>query len=389
MADSSTKSSNRPQYCRDATWYPLRTGWQPSYMSTQNFGLSPLLTPGDLSWMESVSRKLAALSWPGYMWCTQPCTPTHPKLQREIWGRAAEVRGEPYRWTVSLDVNHFFPTELSVRITEDGFLEISGKHEERQDEHGFISRSFTRKYKLPIGIESQTIRSSLSGDGILMVEASLPKIPQPQMFIPVQIEKEPRSPGTVEKKEDPRTEREGQCPPFASNQRSPTSPTRPVWEPKEANYLDGRQADHALAEFSSGPFASQSRRSNNSQAGEDVGEADTQEGGAREEAQDQFTDLSEAPATPDTLTSEQEECGDGVQDSEVQKQQDQQQLKQQQQLHGETTGESHEEGGLPREGSEEEVTSGEQAPESRQFQELVIPEQEVLESHMSQEQEAQ
>lgn len=127
MADS-TKSSDRPQYCRDATWYPLRAGWQPSYISNQHFGMPPVLASGDLIWMESVLRKLAALSWPGpgYTWCPQPSTTMQPKLQRELWGKAAEAKGEQYRWRVSLDVNHFFPTELSVRTT-DGFLEINGE----------------------------------------------------------------------------------------------------------------------------------------------------------------------------------------------------------------------------------------------------------------------
>ena len=125
MTDS-TKSSDRPQYCRDATWYPLRTGWQPTYISNQHFGLPPFLTPGDLNSMDSVFRKLAALSWPGYRWCPQPGSPTHSKLQRGLLGRAAEARRDQYRWRVSLDVNHFFPTELSVRTT-DGFLEISGE----------------------------------------------------------------------------------------------------------------------------------------------------------------------------------------------------------------------------------------------------------------------
>lgn len=127
MADSNAKSSDRPQYCRDATWYPLQTGWQPSHIPNQNFGLPPLLAPVDLSWMESVLRRLATLSWPGYMWCAQPCVPVHPKLQREFWARGAEVKGEPYKWRVSLDVIHFFPAELSVRTTEDGFLEINGE----------------------------------------------------------------------------------------------------------------------------------------------------------------------------------------------------------------------------------------------------------------------
>ncbi|XP_011789950.1 PREDICTED: heat shock protein beta-1-like, partial [Colobus angolensis palliatus] len=36
------------------------------------------------------------------------------------------------RWRVSLDVNHFAPDELTVK-TKDGVVEITGKHEERQD----------------------------------------------------------------------------------------------------------------------------------------------------------------------------------------------------------------------------------------------------------------
>lgn len=44
--------------------------------------------------------------------------------------------------------------------------------------------------RLPIGIEAQTIRSSLSGDGILTVEAQLPNIPKTQMVIPVQVNEE-------------------------------------------------------------------------------------------------------------------------------------------------------------------------------------------------------
>lgn len=122
MADSNAKSSDRPQYSRDAMWYPLRTGWQSSHIPSP-----PLLAPADQSWMESVFQRLAALSWPGYMWCAQPYIPMHPKLQWELWGRGAEVKGEPYKWRVSLDVIHFFPAELSVRTTEDGFLEISGE----------------------------------------------------------------------------------------------------------------------------------------------------------------------------------------------------------------------------------------------------------------------
>lgn len=44
---------------------------------------------------------------------------------------------------MSLDVQQFKPEELKVRVVE-GVVEVEGKHEERQDEHGSISRHFVR-----------------------------------------------------------------------------------------------------------------------------------------------------------------------------------------------------------------------------------------------------
>ncbi|XP_021573417.1 heat shock protein beta-1, partial [Carlito syrichta] len=51
----------------------------------------------------------------------------------------------------------------------------AGKHEERQDEHGYISRCFTRKYSLPPGVDPTLVSSSLSPEGTLTVEAPMPK----------------------------------------------------------------------------------------------------------------------------------------------------------------------------------------------------------------------
>jgi crystallin alpha B len=47
-----------------------------------------------------------------------------------------------------LDVQQFKPDELTVKTVND-YVVVEGKHEERQDEHGFISRQFQRRYKLP------------------------------------------------------------------------------------------------------------------------------------------------------------------------------------------------------------------------------------------------
>lgn len=76
---------------------------------------------------------------------------------------------------VCLDVQQFQPNEVSVKILENAIV-IEGKHEERQDEHGYISRQFTRKYPLPKEIDAAQVSSTLSSDGILTVKA--PKIEQ-------------------------------------------------------------------------------------------------------------------------------------------------------------------------------------------------------------------
>nr|XP_023667229.1 alpha-crystallin A chain-like isoform X2 [Paramormyrops kingsleyae] len=43
----------------------------------------------------------------------------------------SEVRSDGDKFTVCLDVKHFSPEELSVRV-EDGCLEVKGKHAERR-----------------------------------------------------------------------------------------------------------------------------------------------------------------------------------------------------------------------------------------------------------------
>ncbi|XP_030647594.1 heat shock protein beta-1 [Chanos chanos] len=192
-------SACRPQYSRDATWYPLTNWCQPSLLFSQHFGMPPFLEPGDFNWLAGIFRRVGASSWPGYMRVPRFATVTQvpleltPKVERELSGGVSQVRADEYKWKITLDVNHFAPTDISIR-TQDGFLEIEGKHEERGDEHGYITRCFTRKYKLPIGIATESIRSTVTGDGILIVEAPLPTAPSPaNIIIPVQVEKETSS----------------------------------------------------------------------------------------------------------------------------------------------------------------------------------------------------
>ncbi|TSL34528.1 Alpha-crystallin B chain [Bagarius yarrelli] len=82
----------------------------------------------------------------------------------------SEMKVEKDRFTINLDVKHFSPEELAVKVRGD-YIEIHAKHEDRQDDHGFISREFLRKYSVPAGVDPASITSSLSSDGILTITA--------------------------------------------------------------------------------------------------------------------------------------------------------------------------------------------------------------------------
>ncbi|XP_078083106.1 heat shock protein beta-1 [Mustelus asterias] len=167
-------------------WDPFRSCYFPSRLFDQDFGLPPLSEEPLRDWMEWVERRLNTSS-PGQSGSgpAESAAPSLclPSLQGQISGGTSLIQETSGSWKVSLDVKHFTPEELKVKIQE-GYLEISGSHEERQDQHGFISRNFTRKYKLPSDVDTMSVTSSLTSDGILIVEAPLPN---PAVQVPVEI----------------------------------------------------------------------------------------------------------------------------------------------------------------------------------------------------------
>lgn len=81
------------------------------------------------------------------------------------------IHSDKNEFRVNLDVQQFKPEELKVKV-ENGYLVVDGKHEERTDEHGFISRQFTRRYEIPEDVDQQTLSSNLSTDGVLTLKAA-------------------------------------------------------------------------------------------------------------------------------------------------------------------------------------------------------------------------
>lgn len=79
---------------------------------------------------------------------------------------------------VILDVQQFAPSEITVK-TINNCVVVEGKHEEKQDEHGFVSRQFTRRYILPQGHDVNDVISSLSSDGVLTITSPKRALPPP------------------------------------------------------------------------------------------------------------------------------------------------------------------------------------------------------------------
>ncbi|KAG8433661.1 hypothetical protein GDO86_012129 [Hymenochirus boettgeri] len=92
--------------------------------------------------------------------------PSIPQLETGL----SEVKLDKDQFSVLLDVKHFSPEEMNVKVVGDS-VEVHAKHEERQDEHGYISREFHRRYKIPSSVNPAALTSALSADGLLSIHA--------------------------------------------------------------------------------------------------------------------------------------------------------------------------------------------------------------------------
>ncbi|XP_049326262.1 heat shock protein 67B1 isoform X1 [Astyanax mexicanus] len=240
MADETQSTGTVPRFCCDPARYPPSCG----VLYSQHFGLPPLLDPRDLGWVENLFRKLGSSSWPGYSRTSR--TFSSRTVHRELSEGLSEIYIQETKWTISLDVNHFAPTDITVR-THSGFLLVEGKHEERQDEHGYISRSFVRKYKLPVGIIIESIQSCISGDGILTVEAQITSFPPPaDITVSVQVDTT-----TVEDTLEDGLQREGLVDGGVasvtdSGAAQPLIPPRPDGKPEDESVDQRTQYDEKL-----------------------------------------------------------------------------------------------------------------------------------------------
>lgn len=88
------------------------------------------------------------------------------------------IKVDKDKFQINLDMQHFGQDEVNVK-TENGYVVVEAKHEEKQDAHGYVSRQFVRRYELPEGVDPEDVAANLSSDGILTITAPRSEVHAP------------------------------------------------------------------------------------------------------------------------------------------------------------------------------------------------------------------
>ncbi|XP_050302867.1 protein lethal(2)essential for life-like [Anthonomus grandis grandis] len=146
-----------PYLFDEPAYYAIR----PSRILDQHFGLG--LDADDLLQPLNLNNRMITRTPAGYL----------RNWRSNLAGQdsGSTVSFDKDKFQANLDVQQFKPEEITVKVTGDNVLTIEGKHEEQQDEHGYISRHFVRRYVLPKNYDIGRVESKLSSDGVLTITA--------------------------------------------------------------------------------------------------------------------------------------------------------------------------------------------------------------------------
>lgn len=134
---------------------------RPSRILDQHFGHG--LDPEDLLAPYTVPHGRLARTTSGYY------RPWRSMISKNDTGSTISLQKDKFQ--INLDVQQFAPEEITVKVVDKRNVIIEGKHEEKEDEHGFISRQFSRRYILPETYDVEQLQSNLSSDGVLTITA--------------------------------------------------------------------------------------------------------------------------------------------------------------------------------------------------------------------------
>merc|ERR550519_138532 len=144
---------------------------RPSRMFDQHFGNTLSLADEEDFFRRAVARNRLESALPSrYDQALDLYRPRRLNTQLSRESGMSEITSTQEKFAVNLDVPQFKPEELTVKVS-DNILTIEAKHEEKEDDHGYIARHFVRKYTIPSHIDAEKLASNLSADGVLSIEA--------------------------------------------------------------------------------------------------------------------------------------------------------------------------------------------------------------------------
>ncbi|XP_010883335.1 heat shock protein beta-6 [Esox lucius] len=97
---------------------------------------------------------------------------TPSELLIPVTEHSGEVFCDHTRFSVQVDVKPFKPDELTVKVIGD-FVEVQGKHEQKKDGSGVVTRQFNSRFRIPEKIDTMALESDVSSEGILIISAPL------------------------------------------------------------------------------------------------------------------------------------------------------------------------------------------------------------------------
>ncbi|XP_023186883.1 heat shock protein beta-6 [Xiphophorus maculatus] len=134
-----------------------------------DFIVPPTVTTGGIPWEKVLPPRLNGSNG-YYNWSPSLLIPETESVS------SAEVYCDEIGFTVQVDVKHFNPEDLLVKVVGD-FVEVQGQHKELKKEgHGFTTLQFNRRYRIPKGVNIMALESAVSPEGILIISAPMLQI---------------------------------------------------------------------------------------------------------------------------------------------------------------------------------------------------------------------
>lgn len=137
----------------------------------------------DLDELDLDNTRFTVGRWPQELQCPErrKIIPYHPAPYWQLddcstgGSEARMTKADGFQMT--MDVSEFQTHEIEVKTRAHSVI-VEGRHEEREDDHGFVSRHFVRRFEVPAVCDIRDVVSTLSSDGILVVRAPLKAVPE-------------------------------------------------------------------------------------------------------------------------------------------------------------------------------------------------------------------